>query len=233
MPATDDFAIRGNQLAGSLGHLLTLLFEIGGEELLVVATGNEADLLRVWLLGKRKAALASHFADLGFGELAEREKGAGKLLLGETEEEVRLILCQVGGPLENPALAGGVVFIDRVVAGGDAACADGAGRLDERVELEVVVAERAGNGRASVEILVDEGTNDVALEAVLLVDDVVRNSQVLGYAAGVVYVIQRTAAAGLGSVWNAVPSGEAGLVPELKGEADDCVSTLGEHGRYR
>jgi hypothetical protein len=43
------------------------------------------------------------------------------------------------------------------VAGGDAAGADGARGLEQLVELEVVVAERAGNRRAAGEVLVDEG----------------------------------------------------------------------------
>ena len=43
----------------------------------------------------------------------------------------------------------------------------------------------------------------------------------LGDAAGVVDIIQRTAAAGLGCVGDAVLAGEARLVPELEGEADD------------
>ena len=38
-----------------VGHRLALLFEIGGEELLVVAAGDEADLLRVGLFGEGEA----------------------------------------------------------------------------------------------------------------------------------------------------------------------------------
>jgi hypothetical protein len=97
----------------------------------------------------------------------------------------------------------------------------------------MVVAERAGDGRAAVEILVDEGADDIALETLLLIDDIVRDAQVLGDAAGVVDVIEAAAAAGLGRVRDAVLAGEASLVPELEGQADDGVSTLGEHGRNR
>ena len=99
--------------------------------------------------------------------------------------------------------------------------ADAARGLEELVELEVVVAERAGDRRAAGEILVDEGADHILLEALLLVDDVVGNAEVLGDAAGVVDIIERAAAAGLGCVGDAVLAGEAGLVPELEGEADD------------
>jgi hypothetical protein len=180
--------------------------------------------LRVGLFCKRKAALACYFAHLWLGEAAEGEEGAGKLLLGEAEEEVGLVFGEIGRSLENPALAGGVVLIDGVVAGSDAAGADGASGLDEGIELEMVVAERTRNRRAAVEILVDERADYVAFEAVLLVDYVVGDAEMLGYAAGVVDVIKGAAAAGLGSVGNAVLAGEAGLVPELKGEADYRVS---------
>jgi hypothetical protein len=139
----------------------------------------------------------------------------------------------VRGALENPAAARRVVLVDGVVAGGDALGADGAGGLEQSIELEVVVAERAGNGRAAVQILVDKGADDILLEALLLVDDVIGNSEVLGDAAGVVDVIERAAAAGLGRVGDAVLAGEARLVPELEGEADDRVARVGEHGRNR
>ena len=97
-----------------------LLLEVGREEILVVAAGNEADLLRVGLLGEREALLTRHFAHLGLGHVAEREEGVRELRLREAEEEVGLVLGEVGGALEDPALAHGIVFVDGVVAGGDA-----------------------------------------------------------------------------------------------------------------
>ncbi len=105
--------------------------------------------------------------------------------------------------------------------------------MSKLVELEVVVAERAGNRRAPGEILADKGAHHVLLEALLLVDDVVRNAEVLGHAARVVDVVERAAAAGLGGVGNAVLAGQAGLVPELQGEADNIVTVLGEDRRDR
>ena len=84
----------------------------------------------------------------------------------------------------------------------------------------MVVAERAGDRRAASEIFRDEGADDILLEALLLVDDVVRDSEVLGHAAGVVHVVERAAAARLRRVGNAMLAGEAGLIPKLQGEAD-------------
>jgi hypothetical protein len=100
------------------------------------------------------------------------------------------------------------------------------------VELEVVVAERAGNRRAAGEVLATKG-GPHPLEALLLVDDVVGNAQVLGHAAGVVHIVQRAAAAGLRRVGNAVLAGQPRLVPELEGQADDRIAAVGEHRRNR
>ena len=51
-----------------------------------------------------------------------------QLLLREAKEEVGLILGQIGGALENPAAARRVVFVDGVMAGGDAVGADASAR---------------------------------------------------------------------------------------------------------
>ncbi len=88
----------------------------------------------------------------------------------------------------------------------------------------MVVAQRAGNRRAPGKVLADKGADHVLLEALLLVDDVIRNAQMLRHAAGIVHIIERTAAAGLGLVWDAMLAGQPRLVPKLKREANDGVA---------
>ena len=51
----DDFAGGGDELAGGVGEVFALLVEVGLEEGVVVAAGDEADLLRVGLLGEVEA----------------------------------------------------------------------------------------------------------------------------------------------------------------------------------
>ncbi len=99
----------------------------------------------------------------------------------------------------------------------------------------MVVAERAGNRRASGEILRDKGPDHILLEPLFLVDDVVGDSEVLGHAAGVVDVVERAAAAGLGRIGDAMLAGEAGLIPKLQGEADNLGALIetGEDCRNR
>jgi hypothetical protein len=117
------------------------------------------------------------------------------------------------------------------VAGGDAARADPLRGLEELVELQVIVAERAGDGRAPGQVLGDKGADDVRFKALLLVDDVVGNAQMLGDAAGVVDIIQRAAAAGLRRVRNAVLAGQPRLILKLKRQPNDSATVMGEHRR--
>src|SRR5271170_6833109 len=118
------FAACRDELAGGVGHWLALLLEVGVDELLIVAAGNEADLLRVGLVGGGDAELVRNLADARLGVAAERKESARELLLGEAEEEIGLVLAGVGGALEDPAAALGVVLVAGVVAGGDAVGAD-------------------------------------------------------------------------------------------------------------
>ncbi len=145
------------------------------------------------------------------------------MILGEAEEEVGLILGVVGGAGEDPAVACGVEVVAGVVSGGDALGADLTGGGEEGVELEVVVAKGARDGGATCEVLGDEGLDDLVFEAVLLVDDVVGDVELLGYAAGVVDVVDG-AAASLDCFGHAGVPAEAALVPELEGESDEGVA---------
>src|SRR5215472_4234725 len=104
------------------------------------------------------------------------------------------------------------------MAGGDLFGADLARGGEELVELEVVIAEGAGDGRAAGEVLADEGADDLVLKALLRVHEVVGDAEVLGDAAGVVDIIDGAAAA-LDFHGHAFAASEAALVPELQGKA--------------
>jgi len=121
-------------------------------------------------------------------------------------------------------------MVARVVTGSDAVGSDLTRRQEELVELQMVVTEGAGNRGSSVQVLVDEGTDDVRLEALLLIDDVVRDAELLGYGAGVVDVVEG-AAAPLDGFGHSFVTGETTLIPELQGEADESVSLGAQDGR--
>jgi hypothetical protein len=138
-------------------RLDALLAEVGVDEGGVVAVGDETDLLGVVFGGDADAEFRGERAHLGLGHAAERKQRAGELFLPDAEQEVGLVLAEVHAAAQAPA-AFALVEIDAgVVAGGDVAGAEAVGHLEELVELDVVVAERAGDGRAAGEVLVDEG----------------------------------------------------------------------------
>src|SRR6185437_2590320 len=219
----DDLACGGDEFAGGVGHLFLLIVEVCAEEDGVIAAWDEAYLLRVGLLREGEAGIGSHRAHGGLLHLAEREERARELLLSQPEEEVGLVLGTVRGAGEDPAAARGIVVVAGVVARGDAVGTDLAGGEQQCVELEVVVAQGAGNRCAAGKVLVDEGAHDLRLEARFLIHQVVRDAKVLGDGAGVVYVVQRTATAA-DVLRHAFVAGEAALVPELEGESDDRVA---------
>src|SRR5579872_5913559 len=115
--AADDFARSSDKLAGGVGQLLALLFEVGIDEALVVAAGNEADLLRIRLIGQRESMLLREHAHLRLRHVAKRKKRAAELLLRETEEEIALVLGQIMTAQQQPASALFGVLDACVVAG--------------------------------------------------------------------------------------------------------------------
>ena len=80
---SDDLAGSCHHLSLAFGQCLALLGQIGVNELLVVATGNEADLLRVWLLshGRRQAVTMRQLAHLRLAQMTKRKSRAAELLL--------------------------------------------------------------------------------------------------------------------------------------------------------
>ena len=80
-----------------------------------------------------------------------------------------------------------------------------------------------------------KGRTTSRFEALLLVDHVVGNPQVLGDAASVIHIVKRAAASGLGRIGNAVLAGQASLVPKLQGQPHELDIGLarGEHRRDR
>ena len=94
----------------------------------------------------------------------------------------------------------------------------------------MVVAQAAGDRRASRQILFDERLHDLALESVFMIDHVIRDAESLGDTARVVDIVERAAAA-LHCFRHAFVPSQTALVPQLHGQADDVVSLGAKHGR--
>src|SRR4029077_8794756 len=88
------------------------------------------------------------------------------------------------------------------------------------------------DGRASRKILLNERADHVALEALLVINHVIRDADGLSHPARVVDIIQR-AAASLHRLGHAFAPSQPALVPQLHGQADNLVSLSAQHGRNR
>ena len=88
-------------------------------------------------------------------------------------------------------------------------------------ELHTLVAAHAWHRRLALGVAVGERGDDRVAEALLGVDDVVRDAEMVGHAAGVVDVAPGAA--------GAAPGRSAARVVELQGCADDLVALLGHH----
>src|SRR5947209_1904666 len=174
--------------------------------------------------------IAGNLTHLWLGHVSERKAGAAELLLGETKQEIGLILGGIGSPLQQPAIALTVKLTTRIVPGGQQICPNLARRHQQLIELQVIVAEAAWNGRASGKIFLHKGTHHVILETILVVDHVVRDTEVLGDTAGIVNVIDG-AAASLHLLRHSLMARQAALVPELHGQPHHVITLGAQHGR--
>src|SRR5262245_8674316 len=80
-----------------------------------------------------------------------------------------------------------------IVTRGDVRRSDPLRHLPELVELDEVVAERAGDRRAAGQVLAHKRGDHLLLEALLEIDDVVGNAEALGYVARIVDIVDGAA----------------------------------------
>lgn len=73
--SAQNFAGGGDDFAGILGHLASLLLLIILDEADVVAAGYKADFLAFRLFGDRELRAASDVADFGLTQSAQRKLG--------------------------------------------------------------------------------------------------------------------------------------------------------------
>ena len=144
--ASDDLARGVHDVAGmDVGALAP------ADESRVFPFGHEADVLALLGLGGGKSDLAGKGADVFLGAIPQREDGTRHLLLGETEEIIRLVLGRVAPPPETPP---GVREVRAdVMPGGERVETLLVAQVEKPAELDLAVAEGARVGGAAAEIL--------------------------------------------------------------------------------
>ena len=185
----------------------------------VVVVRHEADLHRLRLLGGPEAEAARVRARLRLRHFPDRRQHPLDDGTVDPPEEVALVLRRVEAAVE------GAVARDRVMAGRDVVASERIGVCEEVPELGERVASDARNRSAAAAVLGHEVLDDVQREAVLEVEDVVRNPDRVGHVAGVVDRVERTA----GTIGDIVAVAE-----ELHRGAHHVVALLHEaRGRHR
>ena len=164
-----------------------------------VAVGDEADVVRVRLVGHAQPACCGLGADLRLGGRgAEREHRVRELVGGEHAQHVGLVLGPGARPVQL-AVAVGVRQNARVVPGADGVEAEVERLLQQRGELDPLVAAHARVGSAAGRVLGDEVVHDVELEALGEVPDVVRDADDVRCALRIHRVLDRATAAAAGA----------------------------------
>jgi hypothetical protein len=159
-------------------------------------------------------------ADRVLVEAAEREANRVELVARHREQEVRLVLAGVDAAVEA------AVDDARVVAGDEHVGADRASALEERRELDVLVALHARVRRLAGEVRLDEIVDDRLAELGGEIDDVERDPEVRAHRACVLDVARAAAPA-------ARRRRRAARVVEAHRHADDAVALLDEQCRGR
>ena len=92
-------------------------------------------------------------------------------------------------------------------------CADRIGQIQKAVELDKGVAEGTRDGRTPGKIFIDERLDHALFKLAFEVHNVIWNPDMLGNAAGVINIVERTAAArdGFGGKFR-----KAALIPESR-----------------
>ena len=170
----------------------------------VVAAGHEADILAFGAVGRDQTSGPGHRPNLGLGQIAQREKEAGELVLAQTVQYVGLVLGPVQAAPEKAPVSGravrasGWTLTQRpgVVARGDVVTVVGRGPVQESAELDRLVADNARVGRSPGQIGLNEGLDDQILELLAEVEDIMRKPQASGDPGGVLGRVGGLAAGG-------------------------------------
>ncbi len=221
--ARDDRAARVWRLHAGLLH-------VRAQERRVIAVGNETDFLAVALFSHRQVEGPRQLAHRGLGHLAQRKQRARELRLGEAEQKIGLILGGIHRAQQLVPAARVIIADAGIVPGSHLPGPHRIGHLEETVELDVVVTERARDGRAAGQVLGHERLHHAFLELLLEIDHVVGNADLLRHAAGIVDIFDRAAAAG-GSVRRQI--GQPPLVPELHRQPDHALPLADQQRGHR
>src|ERR1017187_1434839 len=217
------------------------------EKAAVIVVRHETDFHALLLVGGLEIAMPRHFARVALGFFPKRKNHARELILPQREQKITLVLPQIAPALEEitprssrreEALTScaGVrmslltsaatnAFHPRKMSRRNKIRAELVRAVNEPAELQVLIAHHARIRRATGLVFVGEILNDVLLKFRRLVNEVIRDVELVADRARVGDGL-RAAAFVLGAV-------HAILRPEFERDADDIVALLDQKRRRR
>src|ERR1700675_3483444 len=116
----ENLAGCGDDVTGVFRKFLSLLLQISFDKTDVIPGWHKANFLALGLPGHGNLQTVRNFAYFAFGKLAEGKIGARKLVLGQAEEEIGLVLGFVQGAQEFVTPGRRIMTNARVMSRGDA-----------------------------------------------------------------------------------------------------------------
>ena len=181
----------------------------------IMPTGHEADVLAVMLFRDRQTETPRQLARLRLGLVTKRKTQMFELGLGRCEQEVALVALRLARPKQRAPAAGKRTRGD-VMTGRKHARAKIASGFQKVAKLDRLITLQAGHWRLSGKIAVGETVDYGFLEALFVVEDVMRNADPLRHGAGVMDVAAGAA--------GALAVGRGAVIVKLQRDPDDIVA---------
>src|SRR5262249_32282844 len=153
----------------------------------IAAARHKADILTVLLIGDREPEAARQFTRLELGAVAEREAQQVELGGCRRKQEITLVALAFARAIERASAIRQPPRGD-IVTGGQDCRAELARSRQQIAEFDRLVALDTRHRRLSGDIAFSEAIDDRLLEALLVVEDIMRNADPRGDRPGVVDV---------------------------------------------
>jgi hypothetical protein len=185
----------------------------------IMSARHEADVLAVLLVGNRKPEPARQLARFRLGAIAERKAQQVELLARCAEQEIALVAFGLTGAVQRPAAIRQRPRSD-IMAGRQSLGAEFARGIEQVAEFDRLIALDARHRGLAGDVTCGEPVDHRFLEAAFVVEHVMRNADAFGNRAGIMDIA--AGAAGAFAV------GRGAVVVELKRDADDVVTRIGQ-----
>src|SRR3972149_5565942 len=167
------------------------------QEASVVVFRDEADLLALRLISNSQPQRSRFGPHLVLREPTDRETGVAKLLLRQWPEKICLVFFRILRFSQEDPSCMGIGLKSGIMAGCNAGCLPSKRPMEQRSELDLLVADHARHRSAAGQILSREVCDHRGIKLSFGVGQVVGDSQAASHLAGIVNGFRRATASEL------------------------------------